>query len=108
MNLGDALAPLLEVLVLHIEEDLDAVDEHRLDAAHLVIEPFPELDQVDAPAFGEQPRLQQLLPEVAEKLAIVGAVEVLIRKVADLPHREADHVLSPAAHVPHRPFEYLL
>src|ERR1041385_4080105 len=58
VDLGDTLAHLLQVFVLDVEKELLAVDEHRLGAVHLVVEPAPELDQIDAAALGEEARLQ--------------------------------------------------
>src|SRR5207245_2859746 len=96
-NHGDALPNILNILVMDVEKDLLAVDEHRLDPAHLIVEPLPELNQIDAPPLGEKTRLEQVLPEVAEEFAVVGAVEVFVRQVADVPDPVADDVVPGAA-----------
>jgi len=65
LDLRDPLAHFLQVFILNVDEDFLAADEHRLGAGHLIVEPVPELNEVNAPAFGEEARLQKILPEVA-------------------------------------------
>src|SRR4051794_38648961 len=102
LDLGDALADFVEILVLHVDEKLFAADQHRLGAGHLIVEPVPELDQVDLPALRKEPRLEQVLTEVAEELAVVGVVELLIGKVASVPDAVANDVVAGAAELPER------
>src|ERR1051326_3155079 len=97
LDLGDPLPHLVEILVLDVEEELLLVDQQRLGARHLVVDPVPELDDVDAAPLREEARLEEVLPEVAEKLAVVGAVELFVREVADVPDAVAHDVVARGA-----------
>src|SRR6476469_655897 len=107
LDLGDALAHLLEVFVLDVEKGFLAVEQQRLDAAHLVVEPLPELNEVDAATFGKEARLQEILAEVAEELAVIRAVELLVRQVPDVPDPEANDVVPRAAELSEDLLEHL-
>src|SRR6185369_5778150 len=69
-------------------------------AAHLIVEPPPELDQIDAAALREEARLQQVLPEVAVELAVVGTIELVVGEIADVPDAVANDVVAGAAQLP--------
>ena len=100
-NVND-LQGLETVLVLDVDKDFFFSDQHRLDPSHLIVEPVPELDEVDAPAFGQEAGLQKVLPEVAEELAVIGAIELFVGDVAEIPDPEADDVVAGVAQLAQR------
>src|SRR5262249_8756739 len=57
--------------------------------------------------LGEEARFEQVLAEVAEELAVVGAVELVVGEVADVPDAVTDNVVTGAAELPEGLFQDL-